>query len=358
MAQRKKRNGKIDFLKILFAIIVVFNHSKNVVGSKNSIFLGGSFAVEFFFIVSGYLLMAGIQRLSAPPASLGLETRDFMIRKFKGFCPELIFAYIFSITVNFIARGTSLSQLITSTFSEPLLISMTGIWSKILNGEIWYLSSMLLCMAIMYPLLRKFGDTALYIIIPLISLFLLGWLCGNDYSPRDPTKWMGLTYKGNLRAFAEMGIGVCLYPVVEKVKKIDFTLFARCLLTVVEYTLYALLIYYMYKYTASKTDYFFLLVFAVALIISFSEKGIDAPLFAGRFSWWGRYSFALYLSHNYIGKNLKYFFPDLTGKQRLPIYYAGAAVTALVVMLLSDLIRKHGSKLKLKRLFVRPQIAE
>ncbi len=359
MAKHKKRNGKIDFLKFLFSIIIVFNHSKNVVGSKNSIFLGGSFAVEFFFIVSGYLMMASIQRLNNPPTSLGIETKDFLIRKYKGFCPELIIAFIMSIAVFYFAQKQPLSKLIMTTFSEVLLINMSGIWAQTLNGPIWYLSSMLICMAILYPLVRKYKDTAVYIIIPLVSLLLLGWFCGNKTSPRDPLKWMGLTYKGNIRAFAELGIGIFLYPMVEKVKKIDFTVFARILLTVVEYALYVQLVYYMYKRTATRLDYFYLLVFAVALVISFSEKGIDAPVFRGQFfSLLGKYSLSLYLCHHFFAKNVKYFFPSYTKKQQLMLYYAISAAAALVVMLLSDLIRKYSSKLKLKRIFVRPQITQ
>lgn len=353
MTARKKRNGKIDLLKFLFAIIIVANHSKNVVGSKNSIFLNGSFAVEFYFLVSGYLLMAGIKRLSNPPTSLGIETRDFLLKKYKSFCPELILAYILAFTVYALAQKNGLPKLFMTTFSEVLLINMSGIWVKTLNGPIWYLSSMLLAMAILYPLLRKFGDTALYVVIPVGSLVLLGWFCGNGSTPRNPLAWIGWTYRGNIRAIAELGIGICLYPIVEKMKQIKFSALGRILLTFVEYASYAAIVYYMYARSASRVDYFLLLVFAVALIITFSEKGIDAALFSGRFSWFGKYSLSLYLCHHFFARNVRNFFPDCSNKQLLLIYNISSAVAALLVMLLSDLIRKHGSKLNLKRLFIR-----
>lgn len=352
MSARKNRNGKIDLLKFIFAIIIVANHSKNIVGSKNSIFLNGSFAVEFFFLVSGYLTMASIKRLSEHPASLGIETRDFLLRKYKSFCPEIILAYILAFSVYALAEKTGLPRMFATTFSEILLINMSGIWATMINGPIWYLSSMLLAMAIFYPLLRKFGNTALYIIF-VVSLLLLGWFCGIGTTPRNPLEWTGLTYRGNIRAFAEIGIGICLYPIVEKMKQLNCTVFARVLLTFVEYACYALLIYYMYAQSASRADYFFLLVFAVALIITFSEMGIDAAVFRGRFFWFGKYSFSLYLCHHFFARNVKVFFPDFSNKRLLFIYNICSAVTALFVMLLSDLIRKYGSKLKLKRLVVR-----
>ena len=143
---------------------------------------------------------------------------------------------------------------------------------------------MLLSMAILYPLLRKFGKTAVNVIIPILSLVLLGWFCGNGESPRNPTGWIGWTYRGNLRALAELGIGVCLYPIVEKVKRIDFTVFGRIMLTLAEYVCYALFILYMYHEKAGRTDYFFILLLALGLIVSFSQKGIDTVVFDGRFS--------------------------------------------------------------------------
>ena len=353
MASTKKRNGKIDFLKFVFAIIVLIHHTRYVVGDKKSLFLGGSLAVEFYFLVSGYLMMAGIQKLKERPVSLGAETGAFLLKKYKSFCPEIIISYIIAFAVTYIGGETGFFKLLATTFSDVLLIGMTGLRIKTVNGAIWYLSSMLLSMAILYPLLRKFGKTAVNVIIPILSLVLLGWFCGNGESPRNPTGWIGWTYRGNLRALAELGIGVCLYPIVEKVKRIDFTVFGRIMLTLAEYVCYALFILYMYHEKAGRTDYFFILLLALGLIVSFSQKGIDTVVFDGRFSWLGRYSFSVYLSHHFYSTHLDDFFPKFSDKRQLAIYYGVSLLTALVVMGLSDLIRKYGSKLGLKLLVVR-----
>ena len=59
---RKQHNVTIDFLRFLFSVIVVLHHSRYVLGDDNCYFLGGSLAVEFFFFVSGYLLLAGADK--------------------------------------------------------------------------------------------------------------------------------------------------------------------------------------------------------------------------------------------------------------------------------------------------------
>ena len=102
----------------------------------------------------------------------------------------------------------------------------------------------------------------------------------------------------------------------------------------------------MYTDIASRKDYFYLLIYAVALAISFSQQGIDAPVFNGRFFWLGKYSFSLYLSHQFYALNLNTLLPDLSIQHLQIAYYACAAVTALVIMLLSDLLRSLAGKLK------------
>ncbi len=49
----RARNGKIDFLRLLFAFIIVLHHTRYLLGDDHCLFLGGSLSVEFFFFVSG-----------------------------------------------------------------------------------------------------------------------------------------------------------------------------------------------------------------------------------------------------------------------------------------------------------------
>ena len=58
---RKGRNGRIDLLKFLFSICIVLYHSKYLLGDE-LLMPGGNFAVDFFFLCSGYLLMNSIFR--------------------------------------------------------------------------------------------------------------------------------------------------------------------------------------------------------------------------------------------------------------------------------------------------------
>lgn len=53
-----QRNGMIDFMRFIFSIVIVLHHASLFRGTM----LAGYIGVEFFFIVSGWLLMERVQK--------------------------------------------------------------------------------------------------------------------------------------------------------------------------------------------------------------------------------------------------------------------------------------------------------
>ena len=345
---KSNRNGKIEFLRFLFSVIIVIHHSRYILGDDQCLFLGGSLAVEFFFLVSGYLMMASIDRISArkaPGQDLGRETLDFLRRKAKAVFPDLLIAWVIALVFTKIAKNKSLlgmAALAVDSFFELTLLKMSGLYSFSLNGVTWYISSMLLCMAILYPLIRKYPDKMKHIGLPLITLFALGYLAGEYGAPRDPMKWIGFTRKGNLRAIAEISLGAITYQTVKSAGKVEFTTLGKILITAAEWGAYLILILYMYFAKASERDYFFILVMAVAVGLSFSHKGIDADLFDNPVSiWLGKWSLPLYLGHTFYSYHLNRILPaSLSGGQKIAVYMSCAVVTSFVIWGLSALTKK------------------
>ena len=146
----KKRNGKIDFLRLFFAVIIVLHHSRYVLGYEESIFIGGALAVEFFFIVSGYLMMAHIAKLEGAkrPAArldagnesnvsgvddmrLGSETYHYLMRKIRGFLSEFLFAVVIGFLFTAAAERWSAAETLQhfiQNFGEYTLLQMSGIF--------------------------------------------------------------------------------------------------------------------------------------------------------------------------------------------------------------------------------------
>lgn len=52
----KRRNGEIDILRAVFAIIILIYHYHEIYQRSANYFTRGYLGVEFFFLVSGYYL--------------------------------------------------------------------------------------------------------------------------------------------------------------------------------------------------------------------------------------------------------------------------------------------------------------
>lgn len=327
-----KKNGKIELLRFIFSIIIMMHHSRYLLGNERCYFLGGSFAVEFFFIVSGYLMMVTIEKRNNETAScsLGKETFQFLIGKVKAIYPEIFISWIIAVLLVSVIKNNSIFAtvvLFIDTFFEATLLKMSGLHAVSVNAATWYISSMLLSMMIMYPLIRKFPDISTYVVIPLISMILLGYLCGELGSPRNPMKWIGFTYKGNLRAFSEIGLGVIAYKFVKYLSTVTLTLPGKIVITLTEWGCYIALIMYMFFEKAGVRDYFFLFIMMLAVSLSFAEKGIDSKLFAHTFVYvLGRFSVPLYLGHIYYAQHLT---------KVLSIEVFGEAMCMVIYVLLS-----------------------
>ncbi len=350
MSKAYTRNGKIDFLKFFFSIIILLNHAQYFMPKGNiaDSFKGYSFGVEFFFLVSGYLLMASISRAEENPSGLSLsrETGLFIFKKFKSVYPEVFIAYIFALIAVSVASGTSLFTNFVKSWSEVFLITSTGVRFSVFNPVIWYISSMLLCMVFLYPFIRKYKKSVCLLVLPVIALLTLGYLAQVIGNLRGPSLWLGFTFRGNLRALGELSLGVLCYFATEKLRSIDFNLFGRTLLTVLEYGIYAAYVYYMATVINSKADFFFLALLCVAVCISFSGKGIDTAVFSNRFcSFLGKFSLPLFLSHRFYPERLLDLFPFLDGtriRYQFIFYIVLSFATAAAVMIISNLLRKYG----------------
>lgn len=360
------RNGEIDFLRFIFALIIVLHHSRSLVGDNRCLFLGGSLSVEFFFIVSGYLMMASIEKASAAGGMaipLGKETLKFLARKLSALLPELVIAQTFAWLFTCFSMRKSVSGgllLLVDSFWDLCLARMTGLLAGKMNGCTWYLSSMLLCMAILYPLLRRFKDMMVHVVLPLVVLLGMGFLCQQYGTPRDPSKWIGWTFKGNIRALSELSLGVIGYYITGWFSRLPLNRLGKLASSLAEMVFYATVIYYMYAKKASVRDYVFILILFLAIIITFSGQSMLSGMFDYRFSYiLGRFSVCLYLSHLFYAQHLNKVLTALDQMSvggQIMVYVMVSVLTALAVYAAAGWIRKNEVLFRVTSVFLRKDI--
>lgn len=222
----RKRNEKIDFWKFIFSILVFLCHSKALRdGVPPPLGGGGSIAVDFFFIVSGYLMVSSFER-QKKSGNRSRDTFCFLKRKMIPLVPAIWAGGIIGIFVRSIIRKGTLEGWIKAFVNSIwsfLLIDFSGIRGTPADGVTWYVSAMFLIMFVLYPIMHKDKEIFLTVVAPLVSIFSFGYLYQNFNTPRNPPVWCGFCYKGMIRGLAEICLGAVCYVLAQKLHECRLT---------------------------------------------------------------------------------------------------------------------------------------
>lgn len=348
MEKQKQHNGVISFWKFAFAIMICILHG-NVfrLNGEHLIFNGGSIGVEFFFIVSGYLLGHSIHKRKEED-NLAKDTWKFILNKFKKLFPYVLIAFVLIAGLDILTKERSIFSLVTSIW-DLFLLRMSGIATNRINAVAWYISAMLIAMLIIYPLGRKYKKNYTCLIAPIIVILLGGFMSHEFGGLRGPMTWLGLCYKGLLRAFLELNVGIIAYEIVEKIKEINFKKWVSVLLGIVEtlcFTSIFVLAQILNKST--KLDYIMLLTMTIGVIIAFSNKAATQNFCNNKFCYFlEKLSLPLYLNQMfgiYFVERLS-MFNRFNYYEKLGIYLVLIIVLSILTMKLVDLYNKNKDKI-------------
>ena len=299
--KKKERNGKIDFLKFIMSFAVITYHFGNAVKYENEWFQKGYMAVEFFFIVSGYLFAKSLEKYrNIDDGRIISSSLSFMGKKYVGLLPYHIFMCIATFIVFGIQKGWD-AAMVLARIPDLLLIGMGGIHNMSEAGHEWYISAMLIVMFVLTPVMIKYREVFSKYIAPVLVLLVFGYITQNNNSLDLVYTWNGTVYLGILRALAEISLGVICYEVsqsgiIEKAKGLP--------LRIAEVMAYVLFIVYMWggfcKDYDSSVEFTLVLVIAVGITLSFSDK-TSIRLLNNKFvHFLGKLSLPIYLNHIYI----------------------------------------------------------
>lgn len=355
------RNNAIEFLRFLFAVIIILFHGVGAFPISEifphiRLFFHGDIGVEYFFLVSGYLMAKSADKPREPGMSIGRDTATFIGKKYGGIFPYHLYAFFVAFAVTAVVQRLSAGgavKLLAHSLPNLFLLDMTGIRYTIVNGYEWYISAMLLAMLFIYPLLRRFYSYVSYAAAPLAALLILGYMSYSYGSLTWVTFWTGFLYKGVVRAVAIILLGVVSYVVSKKLRQLSFTRLGLFGITVLEIFGYFATICYIC--TDFSEDYYFYLVFFLMLsvAITFSGKTITTKLLKGKFfGFLGKLSLPLYLNQYYSLMLVNTYLTAYSPTIRLIVFFLLSFVSAILCMVVVDMLKKH---LSFKKLFLKPQ---
>lgn len=344
----KQKNKEIEFLRFFFAVLIVLHHSKFLFTKTPSILPAGSLSVEFFFLLSGVLMMASVEKsLITERVLLNLcQSVKFIARKYKVFVVELILSEIIGVLFfipRFITDGGGVRFVTGSFLNDVLLLRMTGFIDSELsvNGPTWYLSSMIICMLFIHILLYV-KNKHIYRITMAVAVLIVGILLVFCRSLRDPTGVIAYVYKGNLRAFSELCIGTMIFYAIRKFKNMQLSRRKRVFLTICKYCLIVFIVFLMQKSTGL-FDFICMFFIGTVILIVFSEQCIDSAIFNNRIcEWLGAFSLPMFLCNSFVAKNLRLFCPvNISNAALLILYIVIVAILSFVVYVMASFIRSH-----------------
>lgn len=347
------KNGKIELYRFLFCICVLMFHlQKYFVGEPSlrdgihlAFFPHGSVAVEFFFVLSGYLMARSVYRARQkdPTQTDRFTASDgllFLKRKYLSIFPQHLVAFLPALIAYILYKNFNLANAVLAavkSIPNLFLIQMSGISLTNPNHVEWYISCMLIASAFLYPFLKKHYDPFSKYAAPLIALGILGYLYYNTKSLTGVNVWMGFTYKSMLRAIAELLLGITGFEVSRHMAETAFTVRQKVLLTGLELVCFLLVMGYILLTMGKEYEIYALALMWMLVVLAFSGATYGNSFFQNKFIYTlGKLSLPVYLSQmTAIWLGQKYF-DALSSAQRIAAGTLITAVLAVVVMFLGD----------------------
>ncbi len=345
----KKKNGKIEFYRFVFCIFVLLFHAQKefigepeYVNASLGLFPHGSIGVEFFFLVSGFFLarsafsrrkVLGSEPLFSRAGSA--DTIRFMMRKYLRIFPEHMVAFLlialWHIICTRMSPGATVFFLLRSVFSF-FLVQMSGLLQQNVFPIEWYLSCMLIAMAVIYPLCRRFYYGFTRVAAPLASLMIYGYLCHKTASLTNVLTWMGFAYKSLFRAFAGIMLGTVAFEAARILSARKLSRGSRRLLHAAEILAFILTVLFsltrlpkIYEFQAACT--LFLL-----MVCAGSETYKSAAFFDSHLvSRLGALSYAVYLSQGAAIILVHYYWKSAPANTQIMIYLVLCLMFTLLI---------------------------
>lgn len=338
MANKKGKNGRVEILRFIFAVIILLFHIDKRFGPVDHFFNRGYIGVEFFFLVSGYLLAAGcFAKRNVPVTAIGTETAGMIWKKIKNIFPYHFFAISLTMAVNAVLlydNGSDRFHYIIESWASVFFIQIFGFDSTWVNKLTWYLDVWLVVTFIFYIFVRKHYDVFVKIVCPILALAILGYIDHEYGKLSNIDVWTGHFYKCFLRGMAEMALGCSAFSLTRRINKIEFTKAGKVILGILEFIGYLLVVLYSlggYEKYNSHYEFIALFILMGCLILTFSDINPGEKFFSGRiFDWFGKMSLLIYLNQFYVIRLVQEFCTDMS--------FALKTVLCLVFTLLGSVI--------------------
>ena len=179
-------------------------------------------------------------------------------------------------------------------------LQRTGLSSASFANVEWYLASMLLGLAILYPLLKKWYDFTTLWLAPIGGSLLIGYLTMAHGNLPGDTSFYAFSYGCNLRAIAVLLMGTFAFRVSQMLRDHKWSSAKQRGLAITENVLWAVSLLYLVSTLRFKYEAYLVYTMGAALAITFSRDVTSTFYNSRAVAYLGRISLTVYLSQNLV----------------------------------------------------------
>jgi len=306
-AAPKKKAYTIEFWRFVFTALVCVYHLE-VFFMRREVMLTGSSAVEFFFVLAGFLMAMSAKKENLnrlePMSTKEAHGKalDYIKKKLIAIYPILVIVVILS-TLVYPMMSAALPEKIEAlknTEWDWLLLIGTPFGfndGNTLNIPIWFLTPLLVVGYIYTFLLNRKYDLMMFV-APVIGVLGYLYFSLNSTLILDHAIQMGLLNAGMVKAFAEIALGISLFMIYEKITAKKLSVIWQIVLSALElYAIYRL--FDLMFFVPISIDNFRRIVYVLIIVLlSFSNVTLLSRLLNRKF-WYhfGKITLAMYISH-------------------------------------------------------------
>jgi len=205
----KNRNNSIEFFRFLFMLVLAVWHFELI-----NIFKHGYLVVEFYFILSGFLLYRSFLKRN-------IGTVRYTLKKIKRFYLEYLIAFILIYSLNLYYMRFSFGALsidyifdnVIRILPELLFLQDMGIFKGGFNYPLWYLSVLIVGGGLLYAMLNTGKRVTVNVILPVLVILVYTYLFSSDKPSLENWDIVGCFPLPLLRGMAGISIGILTYHI-------------------------------------------------------------------------------------------------------------------------------------------------
>lgn len=262
---KTKRVSSVEFWRFLFTVLVALYHFE-IFFPKRTIFLSGSSAVEFFFVLAGFTLaMSAANRVARgeerPTAKEAHRLAlDYVKKKCKALWPIMV-CWLILWTVLSVVNASGMSGMgdwmgmkMPTPLETGINTVMNSEWEMLFlvgtpfgfqggfapNVPLWFLTALIMMGYLYTYAINRHYDLTRFL-APVIGVGLYVFFALNTTSTLDHNIALGHLNAGMVKAAAEMGFGISLYLIYERMSARKWGVGWKVLFQIIElYAIYRL----------------------------------------------------------------------------------------------------------------------